>query len=330
MRKRTVTIAAGLGLSLVLLVYVVGRIEWESFWSALAAMQFVWLLPVLGGALLSTFLRTFRWRFIAGKHAARLGPYWQACCIGYLGNFIYPLRAGEVIRMVALSRLAGISGARALTSAVMDRVVDAVGLGVALMLVLGVHGLGIKGSGDTAVYAVVLLAGLAAALVLFVAFGDRAQGLVERAGHRLPAILRQRLPAWYHDAVEVARQFRSVSRSAFLVSLQALILTVDYVSIWFLFSAFGWDLPLMAAVTAGVFIQAGAMLPSAPGALGIHQLASILALGLYGIDEGGAFAFSIVQELLFLALFAVLGGWASVHFGISMSKAARESGSDST
>ena len=330
MGKRSVTIAAGLGLSLVLLVYVLSRIEWGSFWSALDAMQFVWLLPVLAATLLSTFLRTFRWRFIAGEHEARLGPYWQACCIGYLGNFIYPLRAGEVIRMVALSRLAGTSGPRALSSAVMDRVVDVVGLGAALLLVLGVHGMGIKGSGDTAVYAAVLLVALAVALVLFIAFGDRAQGLVERAAHRLPGTLRERLPAWYHDSVEVARQFHSVSRSAFLVTLQAVILSVDYVSIWILFSAFGWDLPLMAAITAGVFIQTGAILPSAPGSLGIHQLASILALALYGIDEGGAFAFSIIQELMFLALFAVLGGWASVHFGISLSKAARESGGDST
>ncbi len=130
------------------------------------------------------------------------------------------------------------------------------------------------------------------------------------------------LPAWYAEAVSVARQFRDPGRFSKLVALTLLAMLVDYATIWLVMLAFDWTLPLMAAVTVGVFLNAGMLLPAAPGYVGIYQIACIFALGLYGVGESEAVAFSVVLQLLVLSVLLVSGGAAMISCGFRLTPGA--------
>jgi glycosyltransferase 2 family protein len=73
-------------------------------------------------------------------------------------------------------------------------------------------------------------------------------------------------------------------------------------------------------LTVAAFIGAGASLPSAPGYIGIYQVACILALQLYGVLESQALAYSVVLQLLVFLVVGIQGGWAMVSCGLRLSE----------
>ena len=308
---------AGLGLSAVLLVVVVRQLDWSAFWDALARVE-PW--PV-GFAIVTTIgvvsLRALRWHGIANAPRGHFLHFWRAFNIGQLGNFIYPLRGGDILRLVAVSRLADLPLARAVTSGILDRVADGAIMGVVLIGVLAAHGSAALGGAPLgAVIGAVAVVCLV--LALFIAFGHRAQALIELLGRRLPDRLGKNLSGAYGHAADVSSVLRRPTRLAMVAGLSALAAAADYFTIWLVAQAFGWDLPFLAAVTVGVFLHAGVSLPSAPGYIGVYQVATILGLGLYGVGVSDAVAFSILHQLMGVATFAVLGGWSAMTAGVSL------------
>jgi hypothetical protein len=96
---------------------------------------------------------------------------------------------------------------------------------------------------------------------------------------------------------------------------------LDYCALWLMLRAFEWSLPVQAAMTVGVFLAIGSLLPAAPGYVGIYQVACVLALKWYGISESAALAYSVVaQGATLLAIFA-LGALVALRYGMSLGAA---------
>jgi hypothetical protein len=91
-----------------------------------------------------------------------------------------------------------------------------------------------------------------------------------------------------------------------------------------LFAAFGWSLPLQAAMMVAVLLAIGSLLPAAPGYVGIYQVACVVALKPYGIGESSALAYSVVAQGATLLVVALLGSAAAMRHGASLRKIARQ------
>ncbi len=142
----------------------------------------------------------------------------------------------------------------------------------------------------------------------------------------MPDRLREKVPRWYAEAESVVGGFREPGQIAVIAALTLLAVAVDYAAIWLVMQSLDWRLSLMAAVTVGVFLNAGMPLPAAPGYLGIYRVACIFALGLYGVDEAEAVAYSVVLQLLVISLLLVLGAGAilSCAFRLTPGEARRQ------
>ncbi len=81
-----------------------------------------------------------RWHFIVGEPLRLYAAFWQAGSIGYLGNLIYPARAGEVLRMLVLRYFSPLAMGHAMSSAVLDWMQDLLAFGFLLLLVMALHG----------------------------------------------------------------------------------------------------------------------------------------------------------------------------------------------
>ena len=57
-------------------------------------------------------------------------------------------------------------------------------------------------------------------------------------------------------------------------------------------------------------------IPSTPGYVGVYQVACVLALGLYGVDDSQAVAF-VVWQIVLLMIFIFQGGWVALHSRIA-------------
>ncbi len=303
-------------ISFVLLVIVFSRLEWSAFLSALKSIRLAPILLAGGIIMLIIILRSLRWTLVARQPLRKFKYFWQAANIGYLGNMIYPARAGELLRVVAIHHFAPLVYGRAISSAVIDRMLDMIMVGLFTLLVLWIHGNQIDPNVGRAVISIFMVATVVLALLII--FVDRLQNRVQ--GWNAQVQWQQRLQEWSEHALEGVQAFRQTHNILIVLLLSVGIFMLDYFWMWLMMDAFGWDLPFEAGLTVGVFLLVAISLPSAPGYIGIYQVACVLALGLYGIDESLAVAYSVVMQLLTFAIWGVQGMIVTAYCGFNLSR----------
>src|SRR5512135_1259288 len=123
--SRTLRVALSVVVSAVILGFAVRKVDWAEAGAALAAAQYLYVLPMLAVSIWSLYIRAQRWRVLLrplGNPAMR--TLVAATNIGFMANMVLPLRMGEVIRPVLVSRkekepLSGI-----LATVVLERIFD--------------------------------------------------------------------------------------------------------------------------------------------------------------------------------------------------------------
>jgi len=308
--KHPVSILLGVAISLASLWLAIRNIKWTETADAIRTLE----LPLLSLAMVSLvaglFLRAERWRIIIARPIAR-GLVYRATLLGFFFNYAYPARAGDLIKIVSLQRSSGISIGWLGVSGVVDRLIDVLVLlfsAVILMKALPSLNLG-------STYFYMASAGLA--LLVMAGFSPLGEKFLRRIDQWLVHERRQtRWRTLLKKALDGLLFFRRGMvhgrRLANLTGVSALVALADYCSIYFLLTAFGWHLPYVAPVVLWVFISAGSALPSAPAGIGVHQLACVMALAIYGISPSNAFALSVILQTgsfaaILLAMLGLLG-----------------------
>ena len=130
-----------------------------------------------------------------GGRDVRLRRVLNATVVGYVGNALYPGRAGEVLRIAALHHAIRVPPGEALASAFMDRMADVVLLTLMTLYVVAFVAHESFGSGIV-VSVVVVAGGFIAAFAVAAIFGERLHPLLARACARLPGHWSERVPRW--------------------------------------------------------------------------------------------------------------------------------------
>ena len=315
MNLKKIVIVSGTVLSIVLLVIVLIRLDWQTFFTTLKTIRFLPVLLAVSAIMTMICLRSLRWNLIADLPLTQFKYFWQALNIGYLGNFIYPIRAGEVLRIGAIHRFTSLTLGHAATSAVIDRIVDVITLGLFMLVILWLHGRQIDPNIGTSVVSVFFFATVfLTMLMVYIDFlYKKAQGWTVQGKWK-------QIKIWYLHALEGIQAFRQARHLLAILPLSVLIFFVDFYGMWQIMQAFSWSLPFDAALTTGVFLIVGVSLPSTPGYIGVYQVACIFALGLYGVDHSSAVAYSIVLQLVNFTVIGLQGGAVTAYCGFNLSK----------
>ena len=128
---------AACALAAVLLYYSLRGIQWANVWQVLLRAKLIYVGMACALLTLALFLRAVRWRVLL-RAAAPVdvpGAFW-ATAAGYFGNNFLPARAGELVRTMMISTRWGISKAFVLTTALSERICDAIVLIVITSVVL--------------------------------------------------------------------------------------------------------------------------------------------------------------------------------------------------
>src|SRR5579864_7433493 len=127
--SRAVSTGLAVLLAAALLYYSLRGIEWRQVWVLISGAKPAWLAfgcILSAGALL---LRSVRWRILL-RAEGNIGvstAFW-ATSAGYFGNNFLPARAGEIVRTLMISSRSGLSKTYVLTTALSERVADAIAL----------------------------------------------------------------------------------------------------------------------------------------------------------------------------------------------------------
>ncbi|HRQ32215.1 MAG TPA: lysylphosphatidylglycerol synthase transmembrane domain-containing protein [Anaerolineales bacterium] len=95
------------------------------FWGAVQKANYIWLIPGVGVYFIGVWIRAWRWHYLLGPiKQIPTKTMFPITTIGYMGNNIYPARAGEVLRAVILKRREGVPVSASLATIIVERIFD--------------------------------------------------------------------------------------------------------------------------------------------------------------------------------------------------------------
>jgi glycosyltransferase 2 family protein len=294
MRTKHWLALAGVALSIGLLITIFAKLDWVAFWQTLQRTDFTIILLVWGLLAINIATRALRWLIITGQPLREFPAFWEAGNIGYLGNTIYPARAGEALRIIAIHHFVKLPLGHALSSSFIDRLLDILILGLLAMLVVTIHGQHLLNPTLINVLPY-FVAGGVFSIGMIVHFAQPIADWVE--SRTWQSKLAQKLQRLLHQAVDGLKTLKRPGQLSMILLITFAVYGLDAFIRLQIMHAMGWDLPLDAAFTVIVFVVAGSLLPSAPGYVGIYQVACVMALGFYHVSTTDAVAFSLIMQL---------------------------------
>lgn len=123
MKKRSLQIVVTLILSAVALYFALRGVNFSDVGAALKQVRVGWLLLTLALILLTLVVRALRWRILLGRKISFRDTF-GLINIGYLVSGVLPMRAGDPARAVVASARGPVSALAALSTVVVERVLD--------------------------------------------------------------------------------------------------------------------------------------------------------------------------------------------------------------
>ena len=305
-RRRLWYVLLSIALAAVLLYYSLRGVAWGSVWATIVHADRLYLLAACLSTSIAFFVRACRWRILLNADTYfPLGTVFSATMAGYLGNAFLPARAGEFVRSYIISSRSPLSKTYVLTTALSERMVDAITLVLASSVVLLSVNPKPDWLGDVSrTTAIAAGAGLLAIAVL-----PHTGNLAERVLRALPMPhgLRDRLIEFAAQILLGLRTFHSTARLAGFALLTAVVWSIDCVTAMTATRALGFEIAFPTALLLITAMGLGSALPSTPGYVGIYQFVTVSVLTPFGVAHDTALAFSFVYQALSYFVLVTVG-----------------------
>lgn len=289
--------------------------------AALEGFDSRWVAGAFTVSLAIQVLRAWRWQ-IELTPLARV-PYplvWQVVSVAYMMINVLPFRLGEPVRPLLMSWKTGIPIPAIVGNWVFEKMMDTA------VMVLLVHVTLVMAdlppwAHRASTGSLVMFGTLLGLVVGFWLHGERffdrtlARVLSEHSCEKVRKVL---LAA--REGLQILPDRRLVA-TVFVVTLALWLLPI--LSSWLLIQAFGFDVPARAAFVVFVCIGLGTALPNPPGMFGVFQIASVVALGLFGVPESQAVAYGIVLNAVQFFSLVIQGCLAMPFIDVGLKRIAR-------
>jgi hypothetical protein len=288
--RRLAQILLGLAVSAGLLAYCFWDVDLAVIGARLRETLWTFLALSVALSFASLWTRAWRWAYLFPP-GPRPSHLFRALLIGYMGNNLLPLRAGEVVRVYVASR----HGPRFWTTVatvVVERVLDGLALGLIVAGLLLLVPVPVEMRWSIAIFLALDLAALAVLVTIAVA-PRICRALIETIFHRV-GWLERRLIGLLGTMTEGLRGIRTPRHALPVVLGSVAIWLLLALSVWTAMHAAHLDLPLVASWVVLAFLGLGVSLPSSPGFVGVVQAAIVLALALFAVPRAEALSFSLL------------------------------------
>ncbi len=290
--KRLLQALVGLGISAVALWLTLRGKDLGGVWLAMRGADYRYLAAYLPFLLAIHFARTLRWGILLEPVAkvpfAKLNA---VSAVGFMALMVLPFRLGEFARPYLVAERPKLRVSAALSSVVVERVVDGIFTGLLMVVSLllvpdgtpGLHVLRVGG---------VLVSLAFVALLGFLVGAYRNRALAVRLATRLIGPVSPKLAARAAGMLDAfIHGLRLVPSRRKLARF--FVLTVVYwgVNAWgmqVLALGFGFHLDAAAACALLGVLVVGVMIPAGPGMVGTFQGAIVVGLGVYASAEAVA------------------------------------------
>ncbi len=325
----------GVLISAIFLYFVVRKLDWVSFWLSLRTANYWWIIPGVAVYFVAVWARAWRWHFLLKPiKVIPTRVFFPITCIGYMGNNIYPARAGEVLRAIVLKRREGVPISASLATIIVERIFD----GVVMLAFVFVNLTQLAKLADVAVpvgglhvtiqnLAVWGSVAFFGALVVFLLaamfpkvttrFG---QWFIDRL---LPARTREKTSGIMHKFLDGLESLRSPVNVLMVFLTSVIIWLLETVKYWFVMHAFSFSTSFFTLMLMNGVVNLATTIPAAPGYLGTFDAPGIAVLQTSGIDKAVATGYTLVLHLALWVPITLLGAYYLAKEGIKWSDSLR-------
>lgn len=293
----------GLVISAVFLYFVLRGLELDKVWEALENAQYIWLVPGVAVYFLGVWARAWRWHYMLRPlKKISTASMFPIVAIGYMGNNIYPARAGEVLRAAVLKQREGVPISASLATVIVERIFDGVVMLAFVFLNLPelarLAQQAVKVSGFSielvAVLGTLLFVG---ALLVFLAaamFPRVTERVLDALVRLLPERLRERTRAIAMRFLSGLESLRSPQEALMIFLTTVVIWLLETAKYWFVMHAFDFTVSFFALMLMNGIVNLATTLPSAPGYVGTFDAPGIAVLTAYGVPGEMAAGYTLV------------------------------------
>ena len=110
----------------VFFIYIALRgLDLLQVWHDVQTANYWWIIPGVAAYFMGVWARTWRWHYLLRPiKPISTDRLWPVVVIGYMGNNIYPFRAGEVMRAFLLKKQEGVSFSASIATILVERIFD--------------------------------------------------------------------------------------------------------------------------------------------------------------------------------------------------------------
>ena len=330
--KRRLAFALSMAISAVFLVLAFRGLQPEQFLSSLADLD----LPLLAFAAIVYFVAVtviaLRWQFLL--RAVKLVPLASLCqlvFIGYMGNNVYPLRAGDALRIVLLRRNHTVPIVRATTIVIIERLFDG-----CVMLTFIMFSLLFINLQAPEVEAIVEVTTPLFVIALVIAFFLAAKPHLLRTVVNLLVRVVPKRPGQVvaeisEDIIAGLEGLRSPLYLLGAVISSFVTWGIEAGTYWLVMAALGLEHNYAVALLLVGAVNLAGLIPVSPGQVGVNEFVVITILTALGTQPADATAYAVGVRLVIwlpvtgfgLLLLLRQGlGWADIRKARDMEKTA--------
>jgi uncharacterized protein (TIRG00374 family) len=302
------------------------------FWQTVQKANYFWLIPGIGVYFVGVWVRAWRWHYLLGPiKKIPTKTMFPITTIGYMGNNIYPARAGEVLRAVILKRKEGVPVSASLATIIVERIFDGVVMLAFVFVNLPELAKLTSASGfvgniqQVAVIGTGVFLGALAVFLLAAMFPQ----VTIKIGtwfieHFLPQRLREKVSGIMHKFLDGLASLRSPFNVLMVFLTSVIIWLLETGKYWFVMHAFDFNVSFFALMLMNGIVNLATTIPSAPGYVGTFDAPGIAVLTAYGVDQATAAGYTLTLHVALWLPITLLGMYYMAREGLKWSDDLRE------
>jgi uncharacterized protein (TIRG00374 family) len=318
----------GVAISLVFLYLALRGLGLESLGEALKNANYWWLIPGVAIYFLAVWARAWRWHYLLRPvKSVPTRTMFPIVAIGYMGNNIYPARAGEVLRAVVLKRREEVPISASLATIIVERVFD----GVVMLAFVFINlpelarltsDSGLVGDIQTvAILGTAAFIGALAVFLLAAMFPEQAEALISVVVNRVvPGRFRERLLGLIKKFMGGLESLRSPREALMVFFTSVVIWLLETGKYWFVMHAFPFQVSFFALMLMNGIVNLATTIPSAPGYVGTFDAPGIAVLTAYSVEKAVAAAYTLVLHVALWVPITLLGAYFLAREGLKWGK----------
>lgn len=285
-------------------------LHFGDFWQVVQSVNYWWIIPAVAVYTIAVVIRTWRWKSMLRPIAdIPLQRLWPVVVIGYMGNNVYPARAGEVLRSYVLRRREGIAMSASLATVVLERLFDGLIMLLFVFVTLPFAPLPAFYNQIVTVFSVVF----GVALIFFLVLAARPQQFLAVWNWTATRLLPERIATRGSDIVlsfvSGLQSLKSPREMLVIFASSALIWLTETGKYWVIMQGFPFHVDFTVLMLMTAVVNLATTLPSTPGYAGTFDVPGILVLQRYGVAQAIATGYTLVLHVALWLPITALGAW---------------------